>query len=317
MKLWLRGLLATGLLIVASAAVFVLEPLWVNDQVVRGQLWRQHVASRFVDVDGYRIHYFEATAPGGGGKPLVLIHGLGSRGEDWTPMIPGLAAHGFHVYAPDLPGYGRSPQPDVDYSIAFQENAVDHFMQAEGLTQADIGGWSMGGWVAAKLALDHPEKVHRLVLYDAAGVYFPPTFDPSLFTPQDAGGLAQLMAMLTPAPKPMAGFVSRAVVRRLHANAWVIDRSVAAMESGKELLDFRLHEIRQPTLVVWGGEDRLIPLAAGLTMHHDIRGSSMLVVAGCGHLAPGECSRPVLKGTLDFLNAEPAVQGAESVVPGR
>ncbi len=92
-----------------AGGTFYWNPLWVNDQQVRTRLWRAGVRSEYVNVRGDRIHYFEAAPPDGTpSKPLLLLHGLGSRGEDWAPLIPGLAAAGFHVYAPDLLGYGRS-----------------------------------------------------------------------------------------------------------------------------------------------------------------------------------------------------------------
>lgn len=313
-----------GLLVVlglAGAITFYFEPLWVNDQVIRSHLRVQNVQSEYVDVDGYKIHYFEAVPPArirvlGDGPPLLLIHGLGSRGEDWAGMIPALSAAGFHVYAPDLLGYGRSSQPDVDYSIGLEEKIIVDFMKAVHLDRADVGGWSMGGWVALKLAADHPERVRRLIVYDSAGIYFPPTFDAGLFTPRDSAGIARLSALLSPHPKPLPGFVSDAAIRRLQANGWVIERSVRAMESGKDLMDFKLATIEKPTLVVWGGADQLIPLSVGEAIHAKIPGSSMLVVEGCGHLAPAECAKPVLAGTMKFLETSPPLKGWESEVQG-
>jgi pimeloyl-ACP methyl ester carboxylesterase len=305
------------LAVVAMGATFYFQPLWVNDQVIRYHMWRQHVESRYVDVDGYKVHYFEATPPASAPEvPLVLIHGLGSRGEDWSPMMPTLAAAGFHVYVPDLLGFGRSPQPDVDYSISLQEKTVLDFMNTMHIQHADVGGWSMGGWVALKLTLDHPDRVDRLVVYDSVGIYFPPTFDASLFIPADAAGMAQLTGRLTPAPKPLPAFVLRAAIARLHRNGWVIERSVASMEAGRDLLDFRLHEIEKPVLIVWGGLDYLIPVSVGEALHRGIADSSLLIVDGCGHLAPGECAKPVLKGTIDFLKAEPPPKGVETKVDG-
>jgi pimeloyl-ACP methyl ester carboxylesterase len=318
----LRGLLAVVVVLgLAGGLTFYFEPLWVNDQIIRLHLRGQNVASQYIEVDGYKVHYFEAVPPArlrvlGDGTPILLIHGLGSRGEDWSGMIPGLADAGFHVYAPDLLGYGRSSKPDVDYSISTEEKMIVDFMRAVHLDRADVGGWSMGGWIALKLTVDHPELVRRLAVYDAAGIYFPPTFNASLFTPTDSVGVARLTAMLTPHPKPLPAFASRAAVRRLQANAWVIERSVTSMEAGHDLLDFRLQSIHQPTLVVWGGEDKLIPPSVGETMHRDIPDSSLLIVDGCGHLAPGECTKPVLAGTLDFLEAHPAVTGTETHVAG-
>jgi pimeloyl-ACP methyl ester carboxylesterase len=267
-----------------------------------------------VEADGYRLHYFEALPPKGvAGTPLVLVHGLGARGEDWGAMIPALAAQGFHVYAPDLLGYGRSPRPDVSYSISMEEAVVVQFMQAVRLTRADVGGWSMGGWISMKLALDHPEMVDRLVVYDSAGFYF--VADPDLFIPNDTAGVRKLVAALTPKPKVLPEFAARAALRKLQRNAWVLKRSTAAMMSGRDLLDFRLHTIRQPMLIVWGAQDELIPLSVGEAMHSSVSQSVLDIVGGCGHLAPAECSKPVIEGTVEFLKAQPAMRGGERTFP--
>ena len=101
MKLALRVVAFLLLVVVAAGVIFYRYPLWVGDQHTRFHLWRLGVKSEYVDAGGYRLHYFEA-GPAGGGTPLVLVHGLGARGEDWGPMIPALAAQGFHVYVPDL-----------------------------------------------------------------------------------------------------------------------------------------------------------------------------------------------------------------------
>jgi pimeloyl-ACP methyl ester carboxylesterase len=316
MKVLLRVMAVLVVLAVIAGGIFYLYPLWVADQQIRFQLWREGVRSEYVEAGGYRLHYFEAVPPGGGaGTPLVLVHGLGARGEDWAEMMAPLAAKGFHVYAPDLLGYGRSPRPDVDYSISLEEKTVADFMQAVHVPRADVGGWSMGGWVAMKLAIDHPEKVDRLAIYDSAGVYFPATFTAELFTPSDAAGLHHLMAMLAPKPRRMPEFAERAAVRKLQKNAWVIDRSMAAMTDGRDLLDFRLHRIGQPMLIVWGAQDELIPLEVGKRIHAGVPGSVLNVMEGCGHLAPAQCARPVIAATVDFLRAEPPMKGGEKTFP--
>ena len=304
----LLGLFATlAVVALALGFAFYRNPIWFSDELLREKLLRQHVHSRYLEVDGYRLHYLEAAPPdGSAGTPLVLVHGLGARAEDWAPLIPSLAAHGFHVYAPDLLGYGRSPRPDVDYSISLQEKTVVDFAQQLGLGRFDLAGWSMGGWIALKLTLDHPGLVERLVAMDSAGIYFPATFDSSLFTPNDAAGLNHLIEMLSPQPHSLPPFVERAAIRKLQANVWVLDRSTGSMISGRDLVDFELQNIHVPTLIVWGREDRLIPLAVGETMHRQIGGSSLVVVDGCGHLAPAECYKPVLKATLSFLTTTPS-----------
>jgi pimeloyl-ACP methyl ester carboxylesterase len=196
-KAALKILLTSLLLLLAVGTVFYLQPLWVNDQLVAFKLRSQNVHSNYVAVDGYRIHYLEAASASGPGIPLLLVHGLGARGEVWAPLIPTLAAQGFHVYAIDLLGFGRSDKPDVDYSMALQQKTVLDFMQAIHLPHAEVIGWSMGGWVALKLALDNPKVVDRLVVFDAAGTYFPPCSPPPtrLASPS-------WRAALAPSPKP-------------------------------------------------------------------------------------------------------------------
>ena len=247
MARWL-GLVGVFVFVVGLvvAGVVYRQPLWVAQEQIRFHLWRQGVRSGYVEAGGYRLHYFEAMPPPGTPEhTLVLIHGLGAKGEDWSGMIPGLAAAGFHVYVPDLLGYGRSPQPaDAQYGIPQEEQIVMAFLDAVGAVRTDVAGWSMGGWVAMRIAVDHPERVRRLLLYDSAGTYFPPRFDASLFVPTDEAGVMRLVAMLMPHPPTIPGFVRRDALRTLRRNGWVVQRSMASMESGKDLMDFRLGAIR-------------------------------------------------------------------------
>jgi pimeloyl-ACP methyl ester carboxylesterase len=316
MKFALRVVAFFAAVLLFAGFVIYHYPLWVQDQGIRFHLWRSGVRSEYIDAGGYRIHYLEALPPKGvAGTPLLLVHGLGARAEDWAAMMPALAAQGFHVYALDLLGYGRSAKPDVSYSISMEETIVVQFMQAVHLSRADVGGWSMGGWVSMKLALDHPELVDRLIVYDSAGIYFPATFGPELFTPDDVAGVRKLIATLTPNKVVVPDFAAKAMARKLQKNAWVVQRSLASMVSGVDLLDFRLHGIQEPTLIVWGAEDALIPLPVGETLHEGIPNSVMDVIEGCGHLAPAECSKPVLQGTLEFLKAQPPMQGGGRTFP--
>lgn len=299
---WLPFMGGLIVVLVAVGVSVMLRPLSYVDGWLRISLWRAGVRSQYVAVDGLRMHYLEAGPAGAGeGTPLLLVHGLGARGEDWAGLIPGLAKAGFHVYAPDLPGYGRSARPDASYTIAYEEAAVVGFMRAVGISRADMAGWSMGGWVAMRLTADHPEMVHRLVLYDSAGVYFRRDYDADLFTPTDAVGVKVLMARLTPKPIDLPRIVTRDFLRRSAGNAWVLRRSIGGMTSGRDLMEFRLGEIRTPTAVMWGTRDELIPPAAGEKIARGIAGAKFVPIEGCGHLAPAECVAQVLPATVQFL----------------
>jgi len=136
------------------------HPLWLVDRQIEARLRLHGVHSEFVTVNGYKMHYLV----GGSGRPLLLVHGLGSRGADWANLIPQLIDGGHRVYALDLLGYGLSSQPrDGRYSIADQAVMVEGFLDSQHLPQVDLAGWSMGGWIAMRVALQQPERIRRLV----------------------------------------------------------------------------------------------------------------------------------------------------------
>jgi pimeloyl-ACP methyl ester carboxylesterase len=307
-----RLLLIVIVLGILLGVAFYLHPVWVFRQETHLGLFLSRVQSNYVLTPEGRVHYYEAEPRvAGGGVPLVLVHGLGARDEDWAPMLKRLKRAGFHVYAPDLLGYGRSPKPqDGDYSIAGEEKFVYDFVQAIGLQKTDLGGWSMGGWITLKLALDHPEIVDRVVVYDSAGLRFDLNRPASLFRPQNTDDVQRLFSQMDPEERPFPRFLRRDLLRAMQAHQWVVDRSVAAMMTGRDLLDNQLANFQEPLLIVWGGEDHLTPLAVGERMHQLVPKSELDILEGCGHLAAGLCSGRAAQATADFLKAEPPATGS-------
>jgi pimeloyl-ACP methyl ester carboxylesterase len=278
------------------------EPLWLVDRRIDASLRLHGVQSEYVSVHGYRLHYLV----GGSGRPLVLVHGLGSRGADWAQLIPQLIDGGHRVYAVDLLGYGLSAQPrDASYSIADQASMVEGFLDSEHLQQVDLAGWSMGGWIAMRVALQQPQRIRRLVLLDSAGLRFKLSFDPALFQPESATDLAALEELLVPHPRPLPRFLAMAMLRRGDRIGWVIHRSVQSMMTGDDLVDGKLGPLTMPVLIGWGDQDRLIPLPVAYQLHAQIPQSVLDVYADCGHLAPGLCVDQVGPSVVSFLNAEP------------
>ncbi|HTG61026.1 MAG TPA: alpha/beta hydrolase [Terriglobia bacterium] len=320
----LRRVLAAVLaLLVCLGGVFYWRPLWVVDEATNALLCLAGFRSEKVQLGPYRIHYLAGGPPhvgrlrsrgsatersgpqGGEGRPLVLVHGLGGKAQNWALMMPSLRRHGYRIYAIDLLGFGQSDRPDVDYSIALQAEVLLQFYESQHLTRADLAGWSMGGWVALKFALAHPDRVRRVVVYDSAGIYFTPRFDPALFHPTTVEETQQFLALLTPQASRIPRFVARDLIREARPTAWVVDRSMKSMQTGADLLDGKLQTLQVPVLVVWGKQDVLVPLFCGEEMRREISQSSLAIFDGCGHLAPAECSGRVLRETLRFLEAEP------------
>src|SRR4029077_11877621 len=180
------------------AGTFYLFPDFYVTRAQRYRMWRLGLESHYVMLNGYQIHYLVA----GEGKPIVLVHGLAGRAEDWLSIVPELTRKGYKVFAPDLLGFGRSARPDVDYSIALQEDIVHEFLDSQKLQQPDVAGWSMGGWIVLKFAAENPGRVHRLVVMDSAGLKFE-AVNAGALRPKNEADLAHMMQVLTPNARPI------------------------------------------------------------------------------------------------------------------
>jgi len=309
------GRLLLGLVVLGAAlgVTFYLRPLWVQLQATHLGLFLDRVQSNYVLTPEGRVHYYEAEpAVTGGGTPLVLVHGLGDRAESWAPMLVRMKQAGFHVYALDLLGYGRSPKPgDSDYSIATQEKLVVDFIQALGLQRPDLGGWSMGGWIALRLALDHPDLVDRVAVYDSAGIRRQVGGGPGVFHPTTEADMQRLADLLEPHGRPLPEFVLRDALRKFAGQQWVVDRGMQSMQTGRDLLDDRLPGLTEPLLIVWGADDRLLPVEVAQRLQALDPRAELDVVEGCGHLAPKDpgCDDRVAAATAAFLHTNPAPVG--------
>jgi len=287
------------LLLVAAAVGFWLRPVSYFNGMTYAHEFLSGFQSRSVTVEGYRVHY-NAVGPADG-PVVVLVHGLGSRAEDWRNLAPYLAKAGFRVYMPDLPGYGRSSRPaDFSYSVHDEAEVVVGFMDALGLKQVDLGGWSMGGAIAQHVAFRHPDRVRRLMLFDSAGIKEIPKWDVNLFTPNSPAQLAQLEALLMPAPPDVPQFIARDIVRLSKKNAWVIHQAIDSMMTGQDATDKLLPQLRMPVLIVWGAADVITPLSQGETMHSLVPQSQLDVIPGCGHLAPRQCAATIGPDVVRF-----------------
>src|SRR3990172_7770477 len=249
-----------------------------------------------IRVGGKEIQLFT----GGKGPRLPYLHGAGTFW--WMPVHDRLAGRR-RVYLPVHPGFGRSQGLD---EIETMEDLVFHttdVMDALGLERADVLGLSLGGWLAAELALRHPHRVNRLVLVDAAGTRVPGIERPDLFLAAAPKARELLfadpsselaMTLLPDAPPPDRVEIAlrgREAAARLLWNPHQQFRKLTT----------RLGRIKAPTLVVWGEKDRLVPLPFGEAYHRGIPGSKFVTIEGCGHLPPLEQPERFAEIVLAFL----------------
>jgi pimeloyl-ACP methyl ester carboxylesterase len=305
-----------AVLIISTTAIALAvarAPIWVGTQLLRAQLCLVGIHSYSMILDGQRVHYIE----GGTGDPIVLVHGLGATAQfNWRNVMPPLMRSGHHVYAMDLLGYGESAMPsDRSYSIAEEAKFVEAFLDAKHLDRVAMAGVSMGGWIAATVALDRPQQITRLILIDSAGLSFTPDFDLALFTPRNREQIDAQMAILTPRPWHIPGFVQDDLIRRVARHAWVIKRSLASMETGADLLDERFSSLKMPLLLVWGKQDVLTPLAIGQRMHQAAPQSVLELYDGCGHLAVETCTDRIGPRISSFLAGTGPPPGTAIDVP--
>ena len=306
-----RLLLVLVVLAGVGAVLYLRAPLWLETQITHLGLFAARVQSNYVLTPEGRVHYYEAEPHiPGGGVPLVLVHGLGDRAESWAPMLKRLKRAGFHVYAPDLLGYGRSPKPaDGDYSMEGEAKFVYDFIQALGLQKTHLGGWSMGGWIALDLAHEHPEVLDRVVVFDAAGMKFTPTYPLTIFHPQTPDDAQRLWSLMEPGGKPLPQGVRRDLLRRLQGQQWLVDKQMTAMTTAHSFVDSFLPTLPEPLLIVWGSRDELTPLSSGEEMQALDPHSELDIAEGCGHLAASLCAARVAPAVADFLNSNPAPAG--------
>lgn len=264
--------------------------------------------AREVVCQGTRVRYVDA----GKGMPVVLVHGLGASMYAWRKNIAPLAAAGFRVIAFDNRGFGFSDQPDSGYDNAAYARLLVALLDSLHLADAVLVGHSMGGAIAAEVAIDHPSRVRGLVLIASAGlgVREPllfrvarwPVVGPSLLALRGRGLTGRILRSTYADPRrvseedvdqyyaPVAresyGRTLRLVLRRFRFDALV----------------GRLDHVAAPTLVLWGDHDRMVPLPLGRALAAGIPRSALLIVPDAGHAVQEEAPNEVNRLLIKFLN---------------
>jgi pimeloyl-ACP methyl ester carboxylesterase len=270
------------------------------------------VTDKWTTVFGMKIHYQEA----GSGPAVILLHGLGGDASNWAANIVSLSKS-YRVLVPDQIGFGKSDKPLINYRVATLVDFLDGFMKELGVNRASLVGNSLGGWTAAAFALAHPDKVDRLVLVDAAGYSLDKNVDPkslNLLNPSTRDGVKQVLSVVFYNKEMFANpaLTDQFFARKMAAgDGYTIQRFIDAVIAGQDMLDNTASGIKQPTLIVWGRQDALVPLAIGERYHKDIAGSQLLIIDKCGHVPQLEQSGQFNEGLRRFLAGE-SVKGADA-----
>ena len=253
---------------------------------------------RFADVKGVQMRYFV----GGGGPPLVLVHGLGGAASNWTELVP-LLSERHRLLVPDLPGHGGSTAlPGVSGLEPFADR-VALVAEREGMLPAPVVGHSLGGMVVLRLALRRPHDVAALILAAGAGLSIGNVWGRqllSIFTAVRPGRLAgRYRSWVARSPllrRLVFGFVSVADPVGLtdeavegFLGAQLLHTDVDSAWQALRVDDPRqeLEAVRCPVLVLWGADDVQLPLDDAFEYTRRLR-ARLRVIPGCGHLLIGE-----------------------------
>ena len=255
-----------------------------------------------MEIDGIPVNYVDVGS--GDDDPVVLVHGLGGQWQNWLENIPRLALDR-RVVAMDLPGFGLTPAPKVDrISITGYGRCVNALCDKLGLGEVHLVGNSMGGYVAAEVAIQFPERVSRLVLVSAAGISSAETLQAPILT---FGRIATALATNSAArhrklaARPLTRHASLALVAR-HPRLLKADLAFEGFFKGagkpgfddalRASLDYdfrdRLPEVKVPTLIVWGERDSIIPVRDADEFERLIDDSRKVVMKDTGHIPMAE-----------------------------
>jgi pimeloyl-ACP methyl ester carboxylesterase len=243
------------------------------------------VSEDLIDVRGRRVW----VASSGDGPPLVYLHGSGDL-DGWGPALS-LLAGDFTVYRPDHPGFNRSdddPSADCVLDVAF--GYLD-LLDALGLDRVHLAGSSLGGWIAAQVAVLAPDRVRTLVLADAAGLRAPGSVT-DIFTldPVQSASLAnhrpEVRAAAVAAAEQITGdpelfqryLRNRMATAHLAWNPYLHDPKLGG----------RLHRITAPVLIIWGGHDQLLPVDGAREWQSALPGARLEIIADAGHRPQAE-----------------------------
>jgi pimeloyl-ACP methyl ester carboxylesterase len=279
----------------------------------------------FLTLHGQRLAYLEA----GEGPPLLLIHGIAEAAWAWEVIMPALARQ-HRVIAPDLLGHGRSAKPRGDYSLGNHATLMRDLMISLDIDRATLIGHSLGGGISMQFAYQYPERCGRMVLVASGGLGQDVTFvlrslglpGADLVAPLVLSNTTRDMMLGTARWLGRRGFKAspgQKAMWRGYAGLTEPATRAAFIATVRAVIDQRGQRVSaverlylartMPTMLLWGENDRIIPVSHAYSAHEEMPGSRLEVIKGAGHFVQLEKPERVAELILDFLDTtDPATQ---------
>ena len=272
---------------------------------------------KFLELHGDRVAYREA----GAGEALLLIHGMAGSSATWRAVLPQLSKK-YRVVAPDLFGHGESAKPRGDYSLGAFAVSLRDLLDELGITRATVVGQSLGGGVAMQFVYQHRDYCQRLVLISSGGLG--PDLSLTLRM-LSAPGVELVLPVVASRPvlnvaDKLGSWLKSAGIHSPSDSAeiWSAYSSLsdgqarqAFLRTLRSVVDYRGQAVSAinrlhlssglPILLIWGDQDRIIPVAHGYAAHDAVAGSRLEVLAGVGHFPHVESPTAVVEILDDFI----------------
>ncbi|MEO1326455.1 MAG: alpha/beta fold hydrolase [Pseudomonadota bacterium] len=247
---------------------------------------------------------------------VLLVHGFGADKDTWLGYVPHLGSH-YRVICPDLPGFGDATDEMLsDFTPKQQAERLLAFMSALRVESAHVVGSSMGGFIAAWMAILAPRRIASLTLMNAAGVSgaTPSFMEPKVIAgesplvPTNPGELDEVLSMLSVKPLFIPSFVKRNLLNRYlkYGELWrkIFDDLVQAQQDDR-IADL-IAEIQAPTLVVWGDSDQVLHVSCADVFVEQISHSRLLVLPRVGHIPMYEAPLAAARAQLALMDSAAA-----------
>ena len=301
-KMFFTGFLSLGILLLASWVAIRFNPGLALKPLYGWYQFRSGLSLRHLTTAaGESFSFYE----GGSGPPVILIHGFGDSKASFVQMVKGWSPH-HRLILPDVPGFGETAMdPKLDYSIESQANRMIRLAGALGIENADWVGNSMGGHIAAVVALDAPKLVRKLVVLSPAGLLVD---DPIPYREvehplrDDADFEAYMSQVFFKKPWIPGPFQQEFIRKSQERFTWQNRIRSDIRSGGGYLLNDRLSQIHAPTLIVWGRHDGVIRVTHAPVWKEKIRSAILEVLEDAGHSPQYEMPERASSLVLGFLD---------------
>ena len=257
-------------------------------------------STEMMTIDGAKIRVLRGGPEGGGAQPLVFLHGAGGH-TGWMAFLEELSQR-FAVYAPEHPGFGQSDDPSWLDGVGDLAYFYLDFLKVLGLERVHLVGTSLGGWIAAEMAVRDTARLASLTLVGAVGITAQGETIPDIFRMPVEENLRRFYADQERAARRV-GDVAKADMRLVAKNQATVTRLAYWPRFYNPDLGKWLHRVDVPTLLIWGAEDGLVPPKFGEAYRSLIPGAKLTVLPAAGHAPFDEQREAFLAAFSEFIAA--------------